>query len=164
VYSNQSKVALYMDGVKIDEQEGERVFRFICTINGTHKVVAKSQDASDEIEIKYVAEPDETYIFNKAASNVSNWFDSEQIDKDCFSINDKLEDLQAHPKAGQVVKSMMDKASEARGDVAQSVKDNPQLQRMMGKMTLISLLKQAGSDEESIKQLNRILQGIKKQL
>ncbi len=162
VYSNQSKVALYMDGVKIDEQEGERVFRFTCTINGTHKVVAQSQDASDEIEIKYVAEPDETYIFNKAVSNVSNWFDSEQIDKDCFSINDKLEDLQAHPKAGQVVKSMMDKASEARGDVAQSVKDNPQLQRMMGKMTLISLLKQAGSDEESIKQLNRILQGIKK--
>ena len=51
----------------------------------------------------------------------------------------------------------------SRGDVAESVKDNPALQRMMGRMTLVSLLKQAGNiDEESIKQLNRVLQGIKK--
>ena len=57
---------------------------------------------------------------------------------------------------------MMEKASASRGDVANAVKDNPALQRMMGKMTLISLLKQGGADEESIKSLNRILQGIKK--
>ncbi len=42
------------------------------------------------------------------------------------------------------------------------MKDNPALQRMMGRMTLVSLLKQAGTDEESIKQLNRVLQGIRK--
>ena len=36
------------------------------------------------------------------------------------------------------------------------------LQRMMGRMTMLSLLKQGGADEESIKQLNRVLQGIKK--
>ena len=43
------------------------------------------------------------------------------------------------------------------------MKDNPALQRMMGRMTLVSLLKQAGGfDEESVKQLNRVLQGIKK--
>jgi beta-galactosidase len=29
-------------------------------------------------------------------------------------------------------------------------------------MTMLSLLKQSGADEESIKQLNRVLQGIKK--
>ena len=58
---------------------------------------------------------------------------------------------------------MMEKASAARGDVAQSVKDNPALQRMMGRMTMISLLKQGGADEESVKQLNRILQGIPKE-
>ena len=48
------------------------------------------------------------------------------------------------------------------GDVADVVKDNPGLVRMMNRMTLISLLKQGGTDEESIKQINRILQGIKK--
>ena len=50
----------------------------------------------------------------------------------------------------------------ARGDVADAVKDNPALQRMMGRMTMLSLLKQGGADEESIRQLNRILQGIRK--
>jgi beta-galactosidase len=33
---------------------------------------------------------------------------------------------------------------------------------MMGRMTMLSLLKQGGADEQSIKQLNRVLQGIKK--
>ena len=58
---------------------------------------------------------------------------------------------------------MMAKGASDRGDVADAVKDNPGLQRMMGRMTLISLLKQSGADDESIKQVNRILQGIKKE-
>ena len=58
---------------------------------------------------------------------------------------------------------MMAQGAASRGDVAESVKDNPALQRMMGRITLVSLLKQAGGfDEESVKQLNRVLQGIKK--
>ena len=64
--------------------------------------------------------------------------------------------------AGAVVNGMMAKASAERGDVADAVKDNPALQQMMSRMTLLSLLKQGGADEESVKQLNRILQGIKK--
>ena len=57
----------------------------------------------------------------------------------------------------------MEKGAASRGDVAEAVKDNPGLQRMLGRMTLISLLKQAGNiEEETIKQLNRVLQKIKK--
>ncbi|MBQ4002287.1 MAG: glycoside hydrolase family 2 protein, partial [Lachnospiraceae bacterium] len=84
------------------------------------------------------------------------------LDPACFSINDKLSDIQMNPQAGAILNAMMAKAAASRGDVAESVKDNPALQRMMGRMTLVSLLKQAGTDEESIKQLNRVLQGIKK--
>ena len=41
--------------------------------------------------------------------------------------------------------------------------DNPALQKMLGRMTLISMLKQAGdTDPEHVKQMNRILQKIKK--
>ena len=57
---------------------------------------------------------------------------------------------------------MMAQGASERGDVADAVKDNPGLQRMMGRMSLLSLLKQSGTDEESIKQLNRVLQNIKK--
>ena len=36
------------------------------------------------------------------------------------------------------------------------------MERAMQRMTVESMLKQAGADGESIKQLNRVLQGIKK--
>ena len=109
-----------------------------------------------------VSEPDESYIFNKAAASVTNWFDAADIDTSCFSVQDTLAELRAHPQAGAIINQMMAKASAARGDVADAVKDNPALQRMMGRMTMLSLLKQSGADEESIKQLNRVLQGIRK--
>ena len=91
-----------------------------------------------------------------------NWFDQDEIDPEAFSVQDTLGALRAHPKAGAVVNAMMEKATAARGDVAESVKDNPALQKMMAKMTLISLLKQAGADEETVKNLNRVLQAIRK--
>ena len=71
-------------------------------------------------------------------------------------------EIRSDPKAGAIIEAMMAKGASERGDVADAVKDNPALQKMMGRMTMISLLKQSGADEESIKQLNRILQGIKK--
>ena len=62
---------------------------------------------------------------------------------------------------------MTDQAAASRGDVAAAVKDNPALvammERAMKRMTIESMLKQAGADIESMKQLNRVLQGIKKQ-
>ena len=102
------------------------------------------------------------YIFVKK-QDVVNWFDQDEFNPDCFSVSDTLADLRANPEAGAIVNRMMEKGAASRGDVAEAVKDNPGLQRMMGRMTLISLLKQAGNiEEETIKQLNRILQKIKK--
>ena len=37
------------------------------------------------------------------------------------------------------------------------------MERAMQRMTVESMLKQAGTDAESIKQLNRVLQGIRKE-
>ena len=111
--------------------------------------------------MKKVTEENPSYIFIKRAP-VTNWFDANELDPECFSINDKLADIKANPQAGAIIDQMMAKGASERGDVADAVKDNPGLQRMMGRMTLVSLLKQAGTDDESIKQINRILQGIKK--
>ena len=162
VYSNQSSVSLYVDGTLIGTQEGKTVFTFRIPLLGEHLVRAVSGSAEDSMCIRRVPEPDESYIFNKAAASVTNWFDAEENDPACFSIMDTLGEIRQHPKAGAVIDAMMAKRTAERGDVAEVVKDNPALQRMMARMTLMSLLKQAGADEESIKQLNRILQGIKK--
>ena len=93
---------------------------------------------------------------------MTNWFDAAELDPTCFSIQDTLGEIRANPRAGAVVDAMIAKGASERGDVADAVKDNPALQRMMGRMTMLSLLKQGGADEASIQQLNRILQGIKK--
>ena len=162
VYSNQNSVTLYMDGKEIGTKEGKTVFTFRAKISGTHEFRAVSGEVSDTMTIKRVSEPDESYIFNKAAQSVTNWFDAAEVNPEYFSIQDTLGELRAHPEAGKVIDQMMAKGASERGDVAESVKDNPALQRMMGRMTMISLLKQSGADEQSMKQLNRILQGIKK--
>ena len=62
---------------------------------------------------------------------------------------------------------MAREAAASRGDVAAAVKDNPALvammQRAMQRMTIEGMLRQAGTDIEDIKQLNRVLQGISKE-
>ncbi|MBQ7521230.1 MAG: glycoside hydrolase family 2 protein, partial [Clostridia bacterium] len=162
VYSNQPHVKLFADGSLVGEQEGQTVFRFRIPLVGEHMIEAFAGDVRDSMCIRRVSEPEESYVFNKAASAVINWFDSEEIDPSCFSIMDTLGEIRQHPQAGAIVNQMMAKGASERGDVANAVKDNPALQRMMGRMTMMSLLKQSGADEQSVKQLNRILQGIKK--
>ena len=162
VYSNCSKVTLYVDGNKTDTKEGKIVFTFRIPLLGEHLIKAEADGVEDTMCIRRVSEPEESYIFNKASASVTNWFDAEEVDPSCFSIQDTLGELQANPQAGAILEQMMAKGASERGDVADAVKDNPALKRMMGRMTLISLLKQSGADEQSMKQLNRILQGIKK--
>lgn len=162
VYSNQSKITLVVDGREFETQTGKTIFKFNVPISGEHKITAIADSCTDSITVKKVEEENQDYIFIKH-SPVTNWFDADELDPECFSINDKLAEIKANPKAGAIIDEMMAKGASDRGDVADAVKDNPGLQRMMGRMTLISLLKQSGADDESIKQVNRILQGIKKE-
>jgi len=162
VYTNCNTVSLYVDDTLVGTQAGKTVFRFTLPLVGEHLIRAEGKDCADSMVIRRASEPDESYIFNKAAASVTNWFDADELDPSCFSVSDTLGEIRQHPQAGAVVEAMMAKSAAERGDVADAVKDNPALQRMMGRMTMLSLLKQAGADEQSIKQLNRVLQGIKK--
>ena len=162
LYSNQEHIALYVDGALFAELDGRTIFRFRIPLTGEHRIEAVSGEARDEMIVRKVDAPDGSYIFNKAAATVTNWFDAEDNDPACFSVQDTLGEIRANPKAGAIVEAMMAKGAAERGDVAEAVKDNPALQRMMARMTMLSLLKQGGADEESIRQLNRVLQGIKK--
>lgn len=161
VYSNQPKVTLMVDGKEFAAQSGKTIFTFHVPITGEHVITAKADSCEDTITIKKVTEENPSYTFIKRAP-ITNWFDADELNPECFSINDKLADIKANPQAGAIIDQMMAKGASERGDVADAVKDNPGLQRMMGRMTLVSLLKQSGADDESIKQVNRILQEIKK--
>ncbi|MDL2249915.1 glycoside hydrolase family 2 protein [Lachnospiraceae bacterium OttesenSCG-928-J05] len=160
VYSNQKEVTLFVDGKALETQTGKTVFTFKVRITGEHTITAKAETCEDQIQIRKVDAANPDYIFVKRAP-VTNWFDGE-LDPTCFSINDRLADINANEKAGAIISEMMARGASERGDVAEAVKDNPALQRMMGRQTLVSLFKQGGVDDESIRQVNRILQGIKK--
>lgn len=163
VYSNEQSVTLFVDGVERETSEGSKVFKFKVPITGTHKIRAVSGTCEDEITVKKVQKSNQDYIFNKQG-DVVNWFDRDDFKADHYSISDMLGELAQNEMANAIVQRLMAQASASRGDVAESVKDNPALQRMMQRMTLVSLLKQAGDavSEEQMKALNDALQKIPK--
>lgn len=163
VYSNEQSVTLFVDGVERETSEGSKVFKFKVPITGTHKIRAVSGTCEDEITVKKVRKSNQDYIFNKQG-DVVNWFDRDDFKADHYSISDTLGELAQNEMANAIVQRLMAQASASRGDVAESVKDNPALQRMMQRMTLVSLLKQAGDavSEEQMKALNDALQKIPK--
>lgn len=163
VYSNEQSVTLFVDGVERETSEGSKVFKFKVPITGTHKIRAVSGTCEDEIIVKKVQKSNQDYIFNKQG-DVVNWFDRDDFKADHYSISDTLGELAQNEMANAIVQRLMAQASASRGDVAESVKDNPALQRMMQRMTLVSLLKQAGDavSEEQMKALNDALQKIPK--
>lgn len=162
VYSNFPEVTLYVDGKLFDVQSSQRVFRFHVPISGEHSIEAKAGGYSSVIFIRKVVEQNPKYVFVKK-QDVVNWFDQDDFDSECYSVSDTIGELRKHPESNAIIDDIIAKGAASRGDVAESVKDNPALLRMMNRITLISLLKQAGGiDEETIKQLNRVLQRIKK--
>ena len=165
VYSNLSEVSLFGGGTLLETKKGEKVFVFRISNTGTQRIEARAGECSDSITISRTDTPDPSYSMPNCQS-VNNWFDGE-IDESCWSIKDNMAAAMADLKAGVIMKKMMDRAAASRGDVATAVKDNPALvemmQRAMQRMTIEGMLKQAGADTESMKQLNRILQTIHKE-
>ena len=164
VYSNQNEVSLYLDGKLFATKQGHVVFSFQVPISGEHTIEARAEDCTSVMLVRKVSEPNPAYRKpgRAASTGVTNWFDQGEADPTCYSILDTLGEIRQNPEAGAIIDQMMAKGAESHGEIAETVKDNPALQRMMNRITLVSLLKQSGADEESIKQLNRILQGIKK--
>ncbi len=163
VYSNQPQVSLYVDGKLAEEKTGSRIFLFQVPISGEHQIAAQAGECRDEITVRKVAKANKDYQFVKEG-DIVNWFDQEDFRRDCYSVGDTLGEIAKSPEANAIVQKLMAKASASRGDVAESVKDNPALQRMMQRMTLQSLLKQAGDvmKPEEIRALNDALQKIRK--
>ena len=73
VYSNQSTVALYVNGNKVGEQTGEHVFTFKVPLNGELHIQAVAGDRTDESVIRHVATPNPEYKLRKTKSKSANW-------------------------------------------------------------------------------------------
>ena len=73
VYSNQSTVALYVNGNKVGEQTGEHVFTFKVPLNGELHIQAVAGDRTDESVIRHVDTPTPEYKLHKTKSKSANW-------------------------------------------------------------------------------------------
>ena len=73
VYSNQSTVALYVNGNKVGEQTGEHVFTFKVPLNGELHIQAVAGDRTDESVIRHVDIPNPEYKLHKTKSKSANW-------------------------------------------------------------------------------------------
>ena len=164
VYSNQPAVTLIVDGTILETKAGKRSFVFRVPIRGEHVIEAVSGTCRDRITVRRVSSPDPSYCFQSKEA-VVNWFDRDSLRRDCFSLEDTLGEMLAHPKAGAIVRRLIEQASKSRGEVASATSGNANLLKMMSGMTLKDLLKKAGDaiPQEQIRSLNDMLQKISKQ-
>ena len=73
VYTNQPKVALYLNGEKIEEKTGEKVFVFQVPLHGETKLEARAGDCSDTCTLCYVDTPNPAYTLPKKSGKSANW-------------------------------------------------------------------------------------------
>lgn len=73
VYSNQPKVALYVNGKLAGEQTGEHVFAFRIPLEGEVKLEVRAGECRDEALLRWVAQPNPDYQLRKTKSKSQNW-------------------------------------------------------------------------------------------
>ncbi len=78
VYSNQPRVALYLNGNLLEEKSAEKVFVFTVSLSeGQNIVLAKAGDVKDSITLEKVEKEPAIYVLpevNERAEGVANWF------------------------------------------------------------------------------------------
>lgn len=163
VYSNQPQVKLYVNGKLYETKNGKHIFCFHVPLSETTKIEARAGKCQSQMSIQRVSKPNPRYNYH-SNGDIINWFEKEKVNTEYYSIGDTLGTLEEHPEAQALVQKLMTSANIKRGDVAESVKDNPSLKSMMKKTSLKSMIKQAGNafSSEQIQNLNKALQKIKK--
>lgn len=155
VYSNQKRIALYVDGKLFGEQEGEHIFKFEVPICGEHTIKAVCTDheaLSDEMTIQKVSEPNPAYFMD--ATKVRNWFEepqeeSEKEEGGYLSLNSTMAEIQAVPAGAALLAQMMKQMQgSVAGGMGKDVKIPETMMAMIARQPLKKLLAQGGIDAE----------------
>jgi beta-galactosidase len=124
VLSNQKTVALYMDGIFAGEKSGNGVFTFQLPITGTHCIEAVSGALRDEITIRRVDTPDESYVLK--SGGILNWFDASGLKTDCFSLKDRVCDMMKNEAASKVVIGCVNRPGKDESDFIRDLRAHPE--------------------------------------
>lgn len=79
VYSNQPSVTLYLNGSRVEEKTGDKVFVFHIKLeNGFNTIVAEAGNVKDSMTLEKVEKEPDIYTLpgvDKEAEGVKNWFE-----------------------------------------------------------------------------------------
>lgn len=169
VYSNQKKIALYVDGALFGEEQGEHIFKFQVPISGEHQIKAvcvENEKLVDEMTIRKVDTPNPSYFMD--AAKVRNWFDEpkeDELDDQFLSLNSTMAEIQAVPEGAALLDQMMKQMqNSAAGGMGKDVEVPPSMMAMIARQPLKKLLAQGGMevDGEQAKMLAAALARIPK--
>ena len=167
VYSNQSKVTLFVDGKETETKTGQHVFKFEVPICARHSIKAVSGYLTDEMEIEKVKEPNPSYFVS--ADKVRNWFDEPDntvAEKEGYlSLSSTLSEIETSPEGKAILDKMMSMMnSKMAGGMGEGVKIPKAMQAIIARQPLRKLIEQGGMDLDSpeIKKLEMALSKIKK--
>ena len=116
VYSNQSSVALYLNGKLLEEKSADKVFVFRAALEeGQNFVTAVSGDLKDSMTLEKVEKEPAIYVLpevNERAEGVANWFKLNgdldlkapmEFPEGKYSIKDTMEEIAKCPEAFAIV-------------------------------------------------------------
>lgn len=73
VYSNQPKVALYVNGKLLEEKSGSKVFTFRVPLDGKVKLKAVAGSCEDTALLNFVKQPNPSYRLRDTGNKSANW-------------------------------------------------------------------------------------------
>lgn len=167
VYSNCDSVALYVDGVFVEEKTGSHVFTFRIPITGVHQIKAVSGVYEDTMEIQKVDKPNPAYFMSP--EKVKNWFEEPEVsenEKEGFlSIDSTMGEIEATEEGRAFMEQMMGQmAGKAAGGMGAGVEIPQAMKAMIARQPLRKLIAQGGMEltEEQIAGMNAMLNKIPK--
>lgn len=170
-YSNQKKIAVYLDGKLLDEKESEHIFKFNVDISSEHTIKAVSSDDEnlwDEMKIRKVDSPNPAYFAD--ASKVHNWFEEPKElenakDSEYLSLDSTMAEIQATEAGAALMEQMMQQMkNNTAGGMGKNVKIPKAMMAIIARQPLRKLLAQGGIDADGreAKELAAALGRIKK--
>lgn len=169
VYSNQPKVELYVNGVKLCEKEcPDHFFHFDVPNSGTTYLTAVSGMLRDESRIRKVDVFNEDYRFKEKGA-VLNWFDINTVDG-YLSLNDKISDIMATEDGGKLIAGILSNPDKKDGSVKAagfSFDENSPMMDMLGGFTFLRFIGMMGASgpkltKEQLLEINDKLNKIEK--
>ncbi|MBQ8697159.1 MAG: glycoside hydrolase family 2 protein [Clostridia bacterium] len=173
VYSNQSEVELFANGVSLGKKSApDHFFYFDVPSAGETALLAVAGECKDESLIRKVDTFNESYRLKEKGA-ILNWFDIDAPDG-YLSLNDKMSDVISTVRGKLIFMGLMGKLMGGKGDgedgkiKAAGFEVGPEMMAMMGGFTVLRLFTLMGGmmdvkfTKEELLDLNAKLNKIKK--